>query len=146
MALLNNKIKFLSGPAENLKAVTADNVGTFFLTEDTHQLYIGLEIDQNPVLLNKDVIFLADENDSSTKYSDRLYFVQKKNALCYYSSTTGNFVQINPDTQVTDFQFVQQGDNYYLQLLQSGDEQTYKKDDNGNDIKGQIPDSAKIMG
>lgn len=105
MALLNNKIKFLSGSSESLLAKTeleAKDIGTFFLTEDTHQLYIGLEANKPPVLLNEDVIFIEKKSKlPGTLYENRLYFIKLDennkdlNSLCYYDKSSKNFVQIN---------------------------------------------------
>lgn len=98
-----NKIKFLYGLSSKLKdtTVTSENIGTFFLTTDTHHLYVGLEANQKPVLLNENVVFLPTtptkkENLPSASLIDRFYFIQDINALCTWDGT--NFKQINPNS------------------------------------------------
>lgn len=94
-----NKIKFLYGLSSKLKntTVTSENIGTFFLTTDTHHLYVGLEANQKPFLLNENVVFLATATKPpENAQTDRLYFIQDKNALCTWDGQ--DYLQINPDS------------------------------------------------
>ena len=82
--------------------------GSFYLTSDTHRLYIGQKAtasDTNAQLfpVNEGVITVATTNDLPTVsesdkqvYAGRFYYVTNGNILCVYNGKS--WVQINPDT------------------------------------------------
>lgn len=83
--------------------------GSFYLTSDTHRLYIGQKAaasDTNAQLfpVNEGVITVATTDDlpkvssdaDKSVYAGRFYYVTNGNILCVYNGSS--WVQINPDT------------------------------------------------
>lgn len=86
--------KFLRGNSANLANVTVED-GAFYLTTDTHRLYVGQGTDLCPV--NEGVITVANvESLPETAITGSFYYATEENILCVYNGQT--FVQINPDT------------------------------------------------
>lgn len=86
--------------------------GCFYLTEDTHRLYVGQKDSKTgvttPVLLNQTVQVvenLADLPDAPPAADHDFYYVRALNILAVYDSkatTESKWVQINPDTDTND--------------------------------------------
>ena len=86
--------KFLRGNSANLANVAVED-GAFYLTTDTHRLYVGQGTELCPV--NEGVVTVANiENLPETAIAGSFYYATKENILCVYNGQT--FVQINPDT------------------------------------------------
>ena len=95
--------------------------GSFYLTSDTHRLYIGAKSGDDPhlneqgVSVNDITLFAVNEGVTSVKYvtdlpdyvatgtgaagAGRFYYVEEDNILCVW--TGQKWVQINPDTDTT---------------------------------------------
>lgn len=84
--------------------------GSFYLTNDTHRLYIGRS-DGDAVPVNEGVNTVATLDDlpqitaaNAPSYVGQFYYVSGPNILCVYSASTqggavrGGWVQINPNT------------------------------------------------
>lgn len=78
--------------------------GSFYLTSDTHRLYIGNK-DGSLAPVNEGVITVADISDLPTvspsnaaAYVGRFYYVSKPNILCVFNGS--GWAQINTDTTV----------------------------------------------
>lgn len=76
--------------------------GAFYLTTDTHRLYVGQGTDL--VELNKSITSVASISNlpTSNVAVGQFYYVTGSNILCYYSGTgeDNGWVQINPDTRI----------------------------------------------
>lgn len=141
MADLNNKkLQFLSGTQEKLNNITKGKAGAFYLTTDTHRLYLGLEDGKAPVPVNQGVQFFTylseakaainASNDVGSLYYVKNDKIQNKdgtevdvplNALCIWNGK--ELVQINPDTdtKVENVSFVKDDDgNIQLQVTSGG--------------------------
>lgn len=108
-SLLNSKLKFLQGSQVDLdklltetSAIKKENKGSFYLTNDTHRLYIQ-ESDNSIVPVNEGVLTVDDVDslptvtaDNKKAYVGRFYYVTKENILCVYSGQ--GWVQINANT------------------------------------------------
>lgn len=119
--LKNRKLQFLNGTQsslDSLKKVENKNkchAGAFYLTTDTHRLYLCLEDEKPPVPVNQGVQFftyLSDAKAAINASNDvgSLYYIKNDkilnkdetevdvplNALCIWNGT--ELVQINPDT------------------------------------------------
>lgn len=113
MALENQKILFLQGTQAKLDAMTSSTVGAFYLTNDTHRLYLGMSANAAPVPVNQGVTFLANENalpnmngasdEQKKNAAGQFYFLTDKNILCVYSNN--QWVQINSDTTIQEVKF-----------------------------------------
>ena len=108
MADLSGKnLKFLSGTQANLDTLRTNGgatEGAFYLTNDTHRLYIGTTEDSKviPVPVNEGVVTVASVSalpDTSTAIPGSFYFATAENVLCTYNGT--KWVQINPDTTIS---------------------------------------------
>lgn len=113
MALENQKILFLQGTQAKLDGMTSSTVGAFYLTNDTHRLYLGMSATAAPVPVNQGVTFLANENalpnmngasdEQKKNAAGQFYFLTDRNILCVYSNN--QWVQINSDTTIKEVKF-----------------------------------------
>lgn len=118
MALENQKILFLQGTQAKLDGMTSSTVGAFYLTNDTHRLYLGMSATAAPVPVNQGVTFLANENalpnmngasdEQKQNAAGQFYFLRDKNILCVYSNN--QWVQINSDTTIKEVKFGTEAD------------------------------------
>jgi hypothetical protein len=106
MADLSGKnLKFLSGTQASLDTLRTNGgatEGAFYLTNDTHRLYIGTTEDSKviPVPVNEGVVTVASVSVlPATAESGQFYFATAENVLCVWSK--GQWVQINPDTKLS---------------------------------------------
>lgn len=99
-----DKVMFKLGLQAKIPANGKAVNGTFYLTSDTHRLYIGQG--NNAVPINAGVTFCDDFNDLTTKTADeseqnlagRVFFLKDTNILCVRSN--GKWAQINSDTKL----------------------------------------------
>lgn len=99
MALsVNDKILFKQGTQEKLNSLNTSIVGAFYLTNDTHRLYIGEDAAKGPVPVNQGLLTVEKVEDLKNISGDpgQFYLVTQGNILCIYSK--GEWVQINTDT------------------------------------------------
>ena len=118
MATATN-VLFKRGPQANVPLSSATD-GVFYLTEDTHRLYVGQGT--QAVLLNQTVEILANVDALTTATAawttdaikaahvkDFVYLQQENILATYINSTTAGYTwqQINPDTdtQITGVEF-----------------------------------------
>ena len=103
MAFDNQKIKFLQGTAAKLAGLSSSEAGAFYLTNDTHELYVGLGENQKPVALNRwvDVVDSLSAITATDEYkkTGKLYYLKNDNILCTYKN--GEWIQINPDSNTS---------------------------------------------
>lgn len=90
-------IKFLRGLEANLPTTATD--GVFYLTTDTHRLFVGQGTALAPV--NQGVIEVenVDALASKTSHAGEFYYAKAENILCVYNGT--KYIQINSDTGAT---------------------------------------------
>lgn len=99
-----DKVMFKLGLQAKIPANGKAVNGTFYLTSDTHRLYIGQG--NNAVPINAGVTFCDNFNDLTTKTADeseqnlagRVFFLKDTNILCVRSN--GKWAQINSDTKL----------------------------------------------
>lgn len=101
MAFNGNNIKFLQGSYDKLKALTTSEVGAFYITNDTHEMFLGVEANKAPVALNRWVD--VQENWAAIQaltdykqHAGKIYYAKNENILCTWDGQ--KWVQINPDT------------------------------------------------
>lgn len=97
-----DKLKFLQGTQTKLDEMTSSESGAFYLTTDTHRLYIGEG--GKPVPVNEGVTVLAKQSDLTDdllqkSHPGQFYLISDGNILATVSH--GVWVQINPTTEVT---------------------------------------------
>ena len=86
--------KFLRGNSANLANVTIED-GAFYLTTDTHRLYVGQGTELCSV--NEGVTTVANVAAlPESGIAGEFYYATEENVLCVFNGKT--FVQINPDT------------------------------------------------
>lgn len=91
-------VGFRMGPESGLKTLASASKGTFYLTTDTHRLYIGND-DGSLSPVNQGVISVADLTSITNAIPGQFYYITNGNILATWSG--GRWVQINPDTAVT---------------------------------------------
>ena len=99
-----DKVMFKLGKQVNIPANGTAVNGTFYLTSDTHRLYIGQE--NNAVPINAGVTFCNNFAELTTKttgeteqnLAGRVFFLKDTNILCVRSN--GKWAQINSDTKL----------------------------------------------
>lgn len=92
----NTKLFFKYGPQAKYKALEAKDAGTFYVTSDTHRLYLGSD------LLSQAVLVVADLNhlpNSAGVDAGQIAYVSKDNILCIKKEDAG-WTQLNSDTYV----------------------------------------------
>lgn len=106
MALANQKIKFLQGTQDALNGLIANGgakEGSFYLTNDTHRLYVGKTVGAKtvPVAVNEGVVTVANiaALPLSGVNAGEFYYATQENILCVYNGS--QFVQINTDKNTT---------------------------------------------
>lgn len=110
-------IKFLSGLQEDLNKYFLGSgeteegnaiEGAFYLTSDTHRLYIGRSIQVDnatktvPIPVNEGIQSVSNASALSSidAHAGEFYYAEQENILCIYNGT--EWVQINPDTDTND--------------------------------------------
>ena len=99
-----DKVMFKLGPQTRIPANGAAVNGTFYLTSDTHRLYIGQG--NNAVPINAGVTFCDNfdelvkttKDESEQNLAGRVFFLENTNILCVRSN--GKWAQINSDTKL----------------------------------------------
>lgn len=144
MAILNTdvknaNVKFLNGLQSNVNTLITNGgavKGAFYLTSDTHRLYIGQEDDTRsniivPVPVNEGVLTVASVSalpSPNTAEQGAFYYATAENILCVHNGRT--WVQINPDTNTTVQYF-------YNTIVDSSDKTTLTytlTDSTGNEL------------
>lgn len=94
----NQKIKFLQGTKEKLKSLETSTLGAFYLTNDTNELYFGMDANSAPVALNRYVDIQEDWSaiQKIEAKEGKFYYAKKENILAIYDGS--GWTQINPDT------------------------------------------------
>lgn len=127
----NTGISFLHGTQDSLNALIKNGgavEGAFYLTKDTHRLYVGRKLEDNsivPVAVNEGVIVvdtLEKLPEKNTINAGEFYYISEKNILCIYNGQ--DFVQINPDTDTNTY--------YEYSITQDTDNQAKKNQDTGD--------------
>lgn len=103
-----DKVMFKLGPQTRIPANGTAVNGTFYLTSDTHRLYIGQG--NNAVPINAGVTFCDNFAELTTKttgeteqnLAGRVFFLKDTNILCVRSN--GKWAQINSDTKLESAQ------------------------------------------
>ena len=102
-------IRFLLGTQSNLEGYISGSKtaqeGTFYLTQDTHRLYVGTN-ENKVVPVNEGVITVSEVAALPTTniHAGEFYYATKENILCVYAgpynatNKTGGWVQINSNT------------------------------------------------
>jgi hypothetical protein len=109
MAAFDGKnVLFLQGTQAKLNELMNNGgakEGAFYLTNDTHRLYIGRTVNNvtKPVAVNEGVVTVNTVDDLPTTGVNvgEFYYVTTGNILCVYSGA--GFVQINADTDTNSY-------------------------------------------
>ena len=112
--MANHNVGFKMGLQSAVDALiqnkTGATPGSFYLTSDTHRLYIGaddgsLQSVNEGVETVQSVINLPGINSNNASvYAGRFFYAIKENILCVFSGR--EWIQLNPDTAVTAMEFV----------------------------------------
>lgn len=96
----NTNIGFKLGTEANLKALAQAQNGVFYLTSDTHRLYIG-NSDGSVSPVNQGVIAVDKVSGIQNAIPGQFYYETSTNILATYNGS--RWLQINPDTYITEF-------------------------------------------
>lgn len=92
----NTKLFFKYGTQAKYKALEAKDAGTFYVTSDTHKLYLGSDLLSQAVLVVADLDHLP---NSAGVDAGQIAYVSNGNILCIKKEDTG-WTQLNSDTYV----------------------------------------------
>lgn len=92
----NTKLFFKYGTQAKYKALEAKDAGTFYVTSDTHRLYLGSDLLSQAVLVVEDVNHLP---NSAGVDAGQIAYVSNDNILCIKKKDAG-WTQLNSDTYV----------------------------------------------
>lgn len=93
----NQKIMFKAGSQTAYNGMSSRDSGTFYVTTDTHRLYLGDN------LLSQAVQFVESLPTGSAIDKGTIYYLTTSNALAVYDGK--NWVQLNPDTYISGVTF-----------------------------------------
>ena len=97
MAIVDNqKIMFKAGAQAAYNGMSSRDSGTFYVTTDTHRLYLG------DSLLSQAVQFVNTLPNTNID-TGTIYYLTTANALAVYDGT--KWVQLNPDTYLKSVSF-----------------------------------------
>lgn len=103
----DSNVLFLQGSQTNLNGLITNGgakEGAFYLTNDTHRLYVGRNNGTKiiPVAVNEGVVTVAEVNSLPTSgvNAGEFYYATKENILCVYNGQ--QFIQINKDQNTTN--------------------------------------------
>lgn len=106
MAFNNSNIQFLQGSYNALKQLTTSQPGAFYVTNDTHEMFLGVDANKAPVALNRWVDVRdswADvQKEDYKQHPGKIYYAIAENILCTWNATKQQWIQINPDTDTND--------------------------------------------
>lgn len=94
----NSNVFFKSGSQARYDALTSRDAGTFYVTHDTHRLYLGNDLLSQAVEI---VTSLPDVSDARVA-SGTIFYIEGKNILAIFDKSANAWVQLNPDTRITD--------------------------------------------
>lgn len=94
----NSNVFFKSGSQARYDALTSRDPGTFYVTHDTHRLYLGNDLLSQAVEI---VTSLPDKTDARVA-SGTIFYLEGKNILAIFDKTVNEWVQLNPDTSIED--------------------------------------------
>lgn len=92
----NTKLFFKYGTQAKYKALEAKDAGTFYVTSDTHRLYLGSDLLSQAVLVVADLDHLP---NSAGVEAGQIAYVSEGNILCIKKEGAG-WTQLNSDTYV----------------------------------------------
>lgn len=92
----NTKLFFKYGTQAKYKELAAKDAGTFYVTSDTHRLYLGSDLLSQAVLVVEDLDHLP---NSAGVDAGQIAYVSNGNILCIKKKDTG-WTQLNSDTYV----------------------------------------------
>lgn len=99
MANIKEKnVFFKSGSQARYDALTSRDPGTFYVTHDTHRLYLGNDLLSQAVEI---VTSLPDKSDARVA-SGTIFYLEGKNILAIFDKTVNEWVQLNPDTRIQE--------------------------------------------
>ena len=106
-AFTDKNVLFLQGTQTNLNNLITNGgakEGAFYLTYDTHRLYVGRNDGTKiiPVAVNEGVVTVANVNSlpSTGVNAGEFYYASQENILCVYNGQ--QFIQINVDKDTTN--------------------------------------------
>ena len=94
----NSNVFFKSGSQAKYDALTSRDAGTFYVTHDTHRLYLGNDLLSQAVEIVKEIPQKTDPR----AVSGTIFYIEGKNILAIFDKTANEWVQLNPDTRITD--------------------------------------------
>jgi hypothetical protein len=95
------KLFFKNGLQSKYDALTSRDAGTFYVTSDTHRLYLGDNLLSQAVVTVNSVSDLT--SSTALKVDGQIAYVKDGNILCIYDTTKGDWAQLNPDTAIAAF-------------------------------------------
>lgn len=96
-----NNIKFLHGSITALNQMTTSVPGTFYITDDSYEMFLGVDSTKKPVALNRYVDIYDKWADitalgTTNVHTGKFYYAKQENILGVFDGST--WTQINPDT------------------------------------------------
>lgn len=125
---MSNQVQFLKGSQRGLESLKSSQIGAFYLTDDTHRLYVGAGDNLPPQLLNKAVIVI-DTIDQlpSNAYKDDLYYIKNGNMLIIYTGEGSQpWTQLNVDTNTDTNHVIETTSLTVEEPVKTDDTLTYK--------------------
>lgn len=97
--MANNNVFFKLGKQSAYNGLTSRDAGTFYVTSDTHRLYLGDNLLSQAVEVLKKGENLPSTTDSRVA-AGTIFYLEDRNILAIYDSVKGKWTQLNPDTYI----------------------------------------------
>lgn len=99
--MANNNVFFKLGQQSAYNSLTSRDAGTFYVTSDTHRLYLGDNLLSQAVEVLKKGESLPAKTDQRVA-AGTIFYLEGKNILAIYDLEKDAWTQLNPDTYVSN--------------------------------------------
>ena len=103
--MANNNVFFKLGKQSAYNGLTSRDAGTFYVTSDTHRLYLGDNLLSQAVEVLKQGENLPSTTDSRVA-AGTIFYLEDRNILAIYDSVKGKWTQLNPDTYINNVSMI----------------------------------------
>ena len=106
------QFKILRGLSSTLQTTAPKQLGTWYLTTDTNELFVGSGTPENVSIepVNQQVVFVSESTLPLTGRSGIVYISEEENRIYRYDEIQGKFVLLNGGADYNDIKVINCGD------------------------------------
>lgn len=106
------QFKILRGPSSTLQTDAPKQLGTWYLTTDTNELFVGSGTPENVTIepVNQQVVFVTSKAALPLVGRDKIvYILEQENLIYRYDKDQGKFVLLSGGTDYNDIKVINGG-------------------------------------